>query len=69
VREIVRTKKQRLNPNAVEAYGFGESNSWLRAGDERRRAGMLVATNRHRCNYATVLSAVRVRVDTSMQLR
>jgi hypothetical protein len=69
MRENMRTKKGRLDPNGLRDRKLGKFNRRLRYGDKRGMGGVFVVSRRDRGNCTAVLGTARVCVDALVQLR
>ena len=69
MRENVRTKKKRLNPDGIEGLGFRESDRGVGRADKLRAGSVVVAAGRDRRNCTSMLGSARVSVDALVQLR
>ena len=69
MREDVRVKEERPNPDRRERCDYREANVKLRGTDDWRLARMLVTTRRNQRDRADVVTAIRVIVNVSVQLR
>jgi hypothetical protein len=69
VREDVRAKEEWLNPRSGEQCDCRKANIKLRSTDEWRLTCMLITTRRYQRNCADVVTAIRIIVNVSMQLR
>jgi hypothetical protein len=63
MRENMRAKKQRPNPNGVENDWLREFERWLRCADKRRMGSVFVAPGYDRSNCTTMLDLARIGVD------
>lgn len=68
MREDVRTKKDRLNPNRIENRSFSESSLRLRSADKWRMGSVFIAARRYQGNRAAVFNTLRISMHTVVQL-
>ena len=69
MREQMRIEEERLDPGRAERRDLRELNAGLRRPDEGRMRSVIIGASRNQCNGASVIPAVRIRVDALMQLR
>ena len=69
VRKDVRVKEERLNPRGRQLRGCREANIKLRRANNRRLRPVLITTRRNQRDRAHVVTAIRVTVNASVQLR
>ena len=67
--EDTRAKKRRFDPLRSQRRNRGKLNCWDRCADQRHMNGMIEAAGRDHRRGAVVLDAIRVGVDTLVQLR
>jgi hypothetical protein len=69
VREDVRLEEEWLNPGRAERWDSSKLGNEIRRTDEWGLRSMLIAASRDRRNCATMLGAIRIRVNALVQLR
>ena len=69
VREDLRLKEEWLNPGRGERCDCSGASSQVRGIDEWRLSRMLITTRRNQRDRADVVTAIRVTVNASVQLR
>ena len=61
--EQMRIKKERPNPGRAQRWNSSKLKNEIRRTDERRLRRMIIAAGRNQRNGASVIAAVRIRVN------
>jgi len=61
-------EKRRLNPAWSQRRNFGKLNRRDQCADHGRMSSMIVTARRNHCRRAVVLGAIRIGMDTLVQL-